>query len=251
MIQQRASSNSSGGGVYIARQDYVIYRNPRHVFPPKFVNVLKNIVTASTATGVSVNQAWTNVNVGALDDQFNSTQPLSVAVGSNGFAATFRNGTLANQSSDGNATMSLIYGYYKVLHVRLVIRFTPAATVDPLLITVAAQSQSVAQSGVLTPSSANAQPNFNSLVVQAGQNNRGSKNNELVMDIPYHLILGMNKQQYHDASPTLANVAPATVIGAICAINCFPLTGAALAAPLGIELHLEQVVEWTGPTDVT
>jgi hypothetical protein len=250
-MQRHASSPSLGNGKYSASSELVIYRNPRHVLPPKFQNILRNIISASTASGVNIAQAWTNVDVSSTVAQFNSTQPISTVVGSNGLAAFLRNGTTVAQSSDGAATMALLYGYYRVLHIRLIIRVIPLSTADALIVSVAADNVVNTQNSTLTPNTASAQPFYQNMVFQQGMNNRGGRPNQLVLDTPIHTILGLSKTQYYDLVPTAVNVSPATALSAIANINFFPVIGAVTTLAVAYEFELEQLVEWSAPADIS
>jgi len=230
-------------------KDMVIYRSVNHIIPPKFINIIKTYFTGTTAVTTTLTQAWAQVYFNSIVAPFNPGQPVTTNAAGHGFVVVASNGTAISNNPDGYTTLISLYETYRVIKSKLVIRLRLTNTSDVFMLTLSAAGFDGAQSGQLTPNTANAQPFFKSTTLQAGVSNEGNKKNELVLETVPWKVLGLSESQYMDLPVALINANPVGTSLIYFQMNLFPLAGTTNSGILGWEFELTQDVEWSTPLD--
>jgi len=211
------------------------------VFPPRYITTIRTFyqgkVSASASSG-----SYFSIYGNSLYQPFSTANTIAT---SGLIAPTGGSGT--TQAYVGTNVLDSVYGAYKILRNKLTFRCLPTSLGDQTTITaypVQAESGSIS----LTPYNASIQPMAKSIICTASGLARLQ---QIVIDVPSHVALGLTRQQYDDLPVTLTGSLPVVNQTWEFACQWSEVDNAANASIVCFTVELEATVEMSLPNTLT
>jgi len=220
----------------------VVYRRPRNFLPPEFVNTLRTTQTGYIPSGTVLSTAgfWATVAVGDIFEPFNTSQPLTTAVASHGFALSYTASSSTTQNGAGYTEMTRLYSSYRVQAFRYRMIWQPSAAADVFTVSLSATGFPSIQTGNL-PVGALGGLNLE----RRYQFNLYEPTRAIELRANCWDVLGLSKAQYITLPTALVGATPVGTALAELAINGYLLSAGTLAGNVAVTIELEQDVEWS------
>lgn len=211
------------------------------VFPPRYITNVRTLyqgkVIANASTG-----SYFSIYGNSLYQPFSTastiyTSGLILSTGGSG----------VTQAYVGTNVLDSVYGAYKILRNKLTFRCLPTSSGDQTTITaypVQAESGSIS----MLPYNASAQPHAKSIICTGYAAARAQ---QIVIDMPSHVALGLTKRQYDDLPVTLTGSIPSVNQSWEFACQWSEVDNSTNASVICFTVELEATVEMSLPNSLT